>query len=277
MGKHAATLQLLDTAVQILTDAYPQTVRQVFYQLVSRQVLENCEGSYKKVSRLLSEGRRDGAIAWDWIEDRNRRPCVVPMWASPADFLTKVVPHYRRDTWSNQPNYVECWLEKDALSGIVQDVITPYGVTLCVGKGYDGWSSIRQGAERYKARYAAGQPVHVLYLGDFDPSGEDMFRSLRDRLAELGACPTLRKITLTPHQIATYQLPPAQTKKTDSRRGHFIDEHGDETVELDALPVRALRQVLVYALDDLIDREALDETLALESEERDYLTDRIAL
>jgi hypothetical protein len=32
--------------------------------------------------------------------------------------------------------YVEVWLEKDALSGIFEDVLRPYGVTLNVGRGY---------------------------------------------------------------------------------------------------------------------------------------------
>jgi len=111
------------------------------------------------------------------------------------------VDHCRRDVWQDQPHHgktggcmmqppaaiatlsdlgVEVWLEKDALSGIFKDVLDPYGVTLNVGRGYDGWSSIHDAAERY----GDGDEVTVLYYGDHDPSGENMFKSLRKRLAD---------------------------------------------------------------------------------------------
>jgi len=271
VGKHAATMQLLEIAQEVLREAYPQTVRQVFYQLVSRQVLENSEKAYKRVSHLLSEGRQDGEVAWERIEDRNRRPRPVAMWDDPADFAQQVTPQYRRDVWQLQPAYLECWLEKDALSGIVEDVIRPYGVTLCVGKGYDGWSSIHWAAERYTRREARGQPVTVLYLGDFDPSGEDMVRSLRERLSALGACPTIRKVALTREQLETYRLPPNRTKSTDSRRAAFVAQHGDETAELDALPVAVLRTLLRTEIEAGMDLNALDELRRQEHDEREDL------
>lgn len=41
MGKHRKTIEILDTAVDVLRSHYPMTVRQVYYQLVSRQDGEN--------------------------------------------------------------------------------------------------------------------------------------------------------------------------------------------------------------------------------------------
>jgi hypothetical protein len=275
MGKHALTLQLLDEAVQVLANAHPQTVRQVFYQLVVRQVLENSLNSYKKVSRLLADGRLEGAIPWAWVEDRNRRPRHVQMWRGPQRFLESVLESYRRDVWASQPCYVEVWLEKDALSGIVQDVSEPYGVTLCVGRGYDGWSSVHWAAERYRAREAAGQPVHVIYLGDHDPSGEDMVRSLRERLARLGCTPDIRKRAITAAQIEDLGLPPAPTKATDSRSRGFVATHGDATVELDALPVQVLRDLLEHALGVLLDMEELALVELAERDDRDFLKERL--
>src|SRR6266511_6417862 len=180
MGKHAKTLRLLEVAVDILTAHPPMTVRQVYYQLGSRQVIKNHRSQYQAVSNALVDARKEGFIPWEWIEDRLRRPRHVSMWDGLSAFAEDALSSYRRNVWDSQPSYLEVWLEKDALSGIVEDVLESYGVTLNVGRGYDGWDSIYRAAQRL----GTGKGTTVLYFGDFDPSGEDMFRSLMDRLAE---------------------------------------------------------------------------------------------
>src|SRR3954468_14875408 len=117
MGKHARTLALLQEALDVLAAHHPMTVRQVYYQLVSRQVIENNRGQYQAVSNLLVSARRDGTIPWQWIEDRLRRPRHVSMWAGLSAFAEMAKDSYRRDVWTEQPAYLEVWLEKDALSG----------------------------------------------------------------------------------------------------------------------------------------------------------------
>src|ERR687894_3284749 len=97
MGKQAKTLRLLDEAVDVLTAHHPMTVRQVYYQLVSRQVIENSRSRYQAVSDMLVEARKDGTIPWEWIEDRLRRPRAVDMWEDLADFADTASRAYRRD------------------------------------------------------------------------------------------------------------------------------------------------------------------------------------
>ena len=154
------------------------------------------------------------------------------MWSDLVDFSETVKRAYRRDVWDTQSCYLEAWLEKDALSGIFMNVLNPYGITLNVGRGYDGWDSIHNAAERYKSQ----DQVTVLYFGDFDPSGEDMVRSLRERLEELECQPDIVKCALTAEDVRTYHLPANVTKQTDSRRQGFVNKYGDVAVELDAPP-----------------------------------------
>jgi hypothetical protein len=272
MGKHAKTLHLLDVAREVLTAIHPMTVRQVYYQLVSRQVIENNRGQYQAVSMALVAARQDGTIPWAWIEDRNRRPRQVSMWAGIADFGASALAAYRRDVWTTQTSYVEVWLEKDALSGIFEDVLTPYGVTLNVGRGYDGWDSIHNAA----ARYGDGSSTTVCYFGDFDPSGEDMVRSLRDRLGFFDCRPEIIKSALTAEDIDAYHLPPDFTKATDSRSAAFVAKHGDVAVELDALPVDVLRGRLVTDVESGMDLDALAEVRATELDEREHLASLFA-
>ena len=272
MARHAKTLALLEAAIEVLTAHRPMTVRQVYYQLVSRQVIENARGRYQAVSDLLVEARKDGTIPWEWIEDRLRRPRPVQMWTDLADFAETARRAYRRDVWAEQPGYLECWLEKDALSGIFEDALRPYGVTLNVGRGFDGWDSIHNAAERYADRDATA----VLYFGDFDPSGEDMVRSLRERLAFFGCEPELVKCALTSDDVARYRLPTDFTKATDTRRAAFVAKYGDVSVELDALPVEVLRARLVEEVEARMDLDALAAVRRAGQEDRRRLADLLS-
>jgi hypothetical protein len=183
MGIHKKTFEIIKQAVAILTEHRPMTVRQVYYRLVSRQIVPNSLKSYKAVCNALVTARQEGHINWSWIEDRLRRPRTVSMWDGLQDFAETARDGYRRNIGANQEYLVECWLEKDALSGIFEEILEPYGVTLNVGRGYDGWTSIYNAAERYED----GEGVVILYFGDFDPSGEDMVRSLGERLEFFGS------------------------------------------------------------------------------------------
>jgi hypothetical protein len=169
--------------------------------------------------------------------------------------------------WAAQPAYVECWLEKDALSGIFEDVLDSYGVTLNVGRGYDGWDSIRNAAGRYGHR----DGVTVLYFGDFDPSGEDMVRSLRERLGFFGCEPEVVKCALVAEDVERYDLPPDFTKKTDTRRAGFVAKYGDVSVELDALPIDVLQTRLRNEVEARIDLRALERVRRMERAERGRL------
>lgn len=271
MPRQAKTQRIIDQAVEILTDFHPMTVRQVYYQLVSRQVVENNRSRYQAVSDALVDARLEGIVPWDWIEDRLRRPRQLPMWPNVSDFLDSMMWRYNRDIWQEQPRQVECWCEKDALSGIFSDVVGEYGVMLNVGRGYDGWSSIHNAAERY----GTGENVTVLYFGDFDPSGEDMFRSLQERLGRLGSKPTMYKVALSQDDVQRYQLPPNFTKTTDTRRAGFVALYGDQSVELDALPATVLRSRIVEEIEKHMDLAALKRVQAQEEQERSMLIDTI--
>lgn len=268
MGKHKKTLQLIEAAYEVLAAHHPMTVRQVYYQLVSGQVIENIRSQYQAVSNALVDARKEGAIPWDWIEDRLRRPRHVSMWDDLADFTLTVLHSYRRNVWTEQPLYLEVWLEKDALSGIFQDILQPYGVTLNVGRGYDGWDSINNAAGRY---LQAHKDTAVLYFGDFDPSGEDMVRSLEERLSFFDCTPEIIKCALTAEDVARYHLPPDFTKPTDSRRAAFVRKYGGIAVELDALPVDVLRARLTAEVEDRMDLDTLGRVRQIEAAEQSRL------
>lgn len=241
MGKHANTLGIVEEAQAVLSAHYPLTVLQGY--------IENSGTQYLAVSNALVDARKDGMIPWERIEDRLRRPRRVSMWNVLPAFAETARTAYRRQLWDSQPNYVEVWLEKDSLSGIFEDTREEYCAMLNVGRGYDGWDSIHNAAHRF----GDGEGAHVLYVGDLDPSDEDMVRSQRERLAFFKCNPAIVKCALTADDVTTYNLPPDVTKVTDTRRAAFVAVNGDVSVELDALSVEVLRGRVVSVLENHMD------------------------
>ena len=270
MGLQTRTLELIDAAYAVLAEYNPMTLRQVYYQLVARQVIANKRSEYQRLSVALVKARQENLIPWAWIEDRVRQPQVVSMWADLSDFLDTVKEAYRKDIWGGQDQYAEVWLEKDALSGIFADITDPYGVTLVVGRGYNSWSAYVEAAARMQRMQ---RPITILYFGDFDPSGEDIVRALQEGLGFFGASPEICKVALTLEDIKTYSLPPDFTKKTDTRAAAFIDKYGDLAVELDALPLPVLQEKIRTSLENVLDMPALDRVWQEEVAERQRLAD----
>ncbi len=178
------TIQIVETAYAVLCEHRPMTVRQIYYQLVARHIVENKRSQYQAVSNALRDARKFGEIPWAWIEDRLRRPRKVGMWDDLADFAATAVKAYRRDVWATQNHLVEVWLEKDALSGLFEDVLRPYGVTLNVGRGYDGWSSIRNAAMRYLAWERPVEEEEEPYSDEASPKAGDDTRTLNLKLSK---------------------------------------------------------------------------------------------
>ena len=267
MPPRKKTIEMIAVAEEILEQYRPMTVRQVYYQLVSRHVIKNTRSQYQAVSRALVYARKNGIIPWHYIEDRMRRPRGANMWSGLPAFANTARRSYRRDVWADQPGYLEVWLEKDALSGIFGDVLWPFGVTLNVGRGYDGWSSIYNAANRFGRR----DQEDILYFGDFDPSGRDIVRSLQERLEFFRVYPDIEICALREEDIEEYNLPPDFTKATDSRSPAFIAEFGDVAVELDALPVDVLRQRIQEGVENRMDLLILEETKFIEESERKHI------
>jgi hypothetical protein len=265
-----------EAAREELATGHPMTLRQVHYRLVSRDdiIHPNTQTAYNTLSGWLRDDRLEGIIPWDWMVDRLRQPTTWAMWGDPAEFLHSVRDDYSRNVWQDQDRYVEVWCEKDALSGIFSDVLGRYGVTLNVGRGYDGWSSIKQAADRYWWRQnEVDMDVTVLYFGDFDPSGEDMHRSLQERFAMLGVYPHMPKVALTLEDAR--RLPGDVTKADDTRAPAFIAKYSNLAVELDALPVDELRNRIRRGVEERLDMDALAANNRIEQEQRRELREGI--
>ena len=243
---------------------FPLTLRQVFYRLVAGQALANTRSEYNQLSDRLARARERGEVGWDSIVDLTRAPIEPSTWAGLGDFADTVRQAFRLEVWERQPAYMEVWLEKRALAELFRRVCEPYAVRLMVGVGYSSASFLFDGAGHLE-KVVTDKPVRVCYFGDFDPSGVDIFRDVRVRLARYGADVVCERVALTEEQIEEHELPPAMAKQTDTRTPAFVARHGDVAVELDALPPDVLRGLVEAAILETLD---LSEFEANQAEER---------
>lgn len=193
---------------------YKLTLRQLYYQLVARDLIENTERSYKRIGDLVNDGRMAGLIDWLAIEDRGRNLMALSHWESPVDIIRSARYGYRVDKWAGQPYRPEVWVEKAALEGVIAGVCNELDVPYFACRGYNSQSEEWAAARRLQRYYDAGQTPIIFYLGDHDPSGLDMTRDHRDRLTLFMGGVHVDRIALNMSQIEEYAPPPNPAKRS---------------------------------------------------------------
>jgi hypothetical protein len=253
-----------------MSQGYRLTLRQLYYQLVSANVIPNKERAYKNLGSLVSNARLAGEMDWEAIEDRVRQPVVWSDHESISAAVTEAMNYYRLPRLRGQVDYIELWVEKDALAGVLRPIASRYHVTLMVNRGYSSQSAMYEAAERLDLMKESNgcDYASVLYLGDLDPSGEDMVRDIKDRLNMFSKdWIDVKKLALTMDQVQEHGPPPNPTKLTDSRAKEFVQKFGHDSWEVDALPPDELESIIVAELENRMDMALVDEIK--EREKRD--------
>lgn len=265
-----ASLALIQTIDEICEDYAAQgfilTVRQLYYQLVARNIIPNTERSYKNTTSLVNDARLAGYVDWDAIEDRTREFITRSRWRNGKVFLNSVIAQYHSDFWEGQDRRVFVIVEKEALAGVLEGVCSDLDVPLLAARGYPSVSVLREFAENDILRFSSEQDIKILHLGDHDPSGIDMSRDLIDRLQLLCGDEysfELERIALNMDQIEENECPPNPAKLTDSRSDEYVKRFGFESWELDALEPSYLVNLVRENIDLHIDQD----TWARRSEE----------
>jgi hypothetical protein len=256
-----------DALYGIVREQQPMTVRQVFYQATVRNLVPKSQAGYEMVAYDLANMRKGGELPYGWIADNTRWMRKPRTFDSMQEALQDTARFYRRGLWSGADCYVEIWLEKDALSGVIFPVTSEYDVPLMVARGYASLSFLNSAAE---AMAEEDRPCYIYQLGDHDPSGVDAARHIEERLREMAPNAEIyfERIAVTPEQIAEWNLPSRPTKTSDPRTKNW---EGGESVELDAISPDDLRQLVRDCIEQHIDRDRLDELKDQEAREKEML------
>lgn len=267
----------IDQAVEIIdqyrAEGFVLTLRQLYYQFVSRGLLENKDRNYKNLGNWVSDARLTGLIDWYSIEDRGRNLRTLNHWRDPTDCVRWAGNGYGFNTWRDQPERVEVWVEKEALAGVIQVPSDEWDVPWFCCKGYVSQSELWRAAMRYQSY---DQETTIIYLGDHDPSGMDIDRAIRDSMEVFGVDGvSVERIALHMHQIKQYNPPPNPTKLTDARAKQYVPKYGYESWELDALEPRVLTDLISEAIKEHCDTDLLDEARDQQDRERDQIRELV--
>lgn len=274
---------LVDKANEIITRyqgmGYTLSLRQLYYQFVSKDLIPNTDRSYKNLGGVITKGRMAGLIPWDAIEDRNRDLSAWRINESFDDIFADLPYEFCVDMWAHQSRYIEVWVEKDALSSVVERACRTWRVPYLACKGYLSASEAYNAGKRMEERVfghlndrGRSQEPLVIHLGDHDPSGLDMTRDNADRLELFAGTPVeVKRIALNMNQIEQYSPPPNPAKITDSRARDYIAEHGRTSWELDALEPSVVERLIDDTISAEVDEYQWDEDKNREREERRVL------
>ncbi len=248
---------------EIVEAMRPMTVGQVCYQATVRGLVEKSEPGYNKVQTDLVLMRRAGELPYGWLADNTRWQRKPSTFNNVEAALHGTARLYRKALWADQDCYVEVWLEKDALSGVVYSITSMYDVPLMVARGYASLSFLHDAAE-YISELSV--PTYIYHLGDYDPSGVNAGQKIEQTLRELapGAEIHFERIAVTPAQIKNWRLPTRPTKASDTRSKGF----GDISVELDAIEPETLRQLVETAIEQHLPADQFAVLKEAEASER---------
>ena len=289
-----ATRLVIDQA-NVIIDEYQQagftlTLRQLYYQFVSRGLIPNKQTEYDKLGAIVNDGRLAGEIDWDAIEDRTRRLREYAVQDSPAAAARDLAKESIEDLWDAQPKRIEVWIEKDALLGVIEPVCGRWRIPHFACRGYASQSELYIAGKRLAEYVDREQEVLILHLGDHDPSGIDMTRDNRERLHLFAGggnngfdvdepderyenAIEIRRIALNMNQVQQYNPPPNPAKLTDSRATDYISRFGNSSWELDALDPKVIDQLIDAEVRGEIDPQRWATARATEKANRQKLLD----
>lgn len=245
----------------------PTTVRHLFYVVAGTGLIEKTEAEYKgTVVRLLTKLRREGRLPWHWIADGTRWIRKPTSYSSAEEAVRVTAQCYRRAMWASQSVDVEIWCEKDAIAGTIYPTTASFDVPLMVCRGYPSLSFLHSSAS---AMAAADKPTIIGYVGDFDPSGVNIATTVENTLREFAPDAEIifRRLAVTEHQIAAFELPTRPTKKSDSRSKGWEGE----SVDVDSMPPHILRGIVEQEITSRLEPRAWAIQQEIEEQERGWL------
>lgn len=266
----ADTMALIGQANEIIAGlearGFTLTLRQLYYQLVTRNIIPNKQESYNRLQRIISDARLAGLVSWTSLEDRGRSLRGYRTFESPGQAVKAAAKEYKIDLWANQDWRPEVWVEKQAMESVIGQIAGKLRIDYYATKGYDSQSQQWRAGRRFANYVQRGQRPIVFHLADHDPSGIDMTNDIRDRLTMFAGTPVIvQRLALNMVQVEQYDPPPNPAKETDARFAAYQQQFGDSSWELDALDPDVIMQLISDAVAPIRDAKRWAEAVEQET------------
>ncbi len=264
---------IIENSIEILKEYElgELTIRSLHYRLVSIG-MHNTQQHYKRVVNAMIEARWSGDVLFNAFSDHERETLGSTKYEETnldeeveiaKNSINSLMNYYFKNRWENQPIYTEVFIEKKALQGLFEPICDKWDVALNPCKGYPSLTFINNAVQRFKC--VENKEIIILYFGDYDPSGEDIPRSIEVNFKKLG-CDNIevKRIALNKKQVMDLNLPPAPKKVTDSRSAKW---NGLGQVELDAVEPNNLKKMVDCAISELFNKYLHEDLKVKQREE----------
>ena len=257
----------------------PLTARQIFYRLVGAYGYPKDERAYERLTNILVRARRARIISFDAIRDDGASVMEPLHFDSVEDFyrhVRELGEDFERNKLANQKLNVRIYCEAAGMMPQISRVSGRYSVPVYSCSGFDSLTAkydlVKDISE---ASTYHGRRTVVLHLGDYDPSGENIFDVIAEDVhaflrsiiphKDPRAVALFRRIALTPELIREHNLPESPAKPTDSRSKQW---GARQTCQLEALPPDVLADLVDGEIRSYLDTTILEADRVAEIPER---------
>lgn len=230
--------EILDRAWSYIESVnYKVSIRWVFYKLLQDGYFSSKSG-YNNLKGYLSQARKRWYKEWrpDTLSDETRSAIyrgfgrrdeeeVMFHFPDLAEHIDTKISHF----WE-QDYYVELWFEAKAMIGqfeyYSEDVtLRPFGGDPSIPFKYD----IAESMSSYAGYY--GKPIHIIYFGDYDKKGLEIFDSAVKDIARWSRDDfSYERYGLTMEQIEKFNIPENPEKPGEYQWEALKDEDAEELI-----------------------------------------------
>ena len=275
-----AEMELLDQSIlAVLERSRPQSVRHVYYVLVGRipELVPKNDRAYQTVDRACIRLRQNRRLPYSWVSDSTRMGYHVATYENAGELISRHAEYYRRDLWRRAKVHVEVWCESRSIAAVLLPLCRELCVSLYPTGGFSSLTQTWEAAQLMQSA-AAGRPVRLLYVGDYDPAGKHIDRDAITKLREhlklyaqrhhmrIEQCLQEVRLAINEEQIVKYHLPTKPRKEDDSRCPEI-----KRTVEAEALPAEVLRKLVREEIESYLPQGELAVVRVAEESEREHL------
>lgn len=241
-----------------LLDQYTDklTVRQIYYRLVSFQIIQNTKNEYKYFDKVITDARKEGIINPNRFVDLTRKTeyDIDVYYTTWKQSLESKMYDIKENPWlfTNrnlfQENITVIMLEKQTLETIFKSVISNMCV-LIVNRGFNSFTQLFELANQLKNEK---RTMNLYTFSDYDVSGFKIENNFIKQCEQLGIVyNSIERIALTESLISKYDLPINPQKTTPFK----IDKQLKGNVELDALEPNTLKDLVRNVVKQNYDKD----------------------
>lgn len=276
---YATLLEQVQETMQHLKPYWPLTQRAWLYRLIGRhQWTKAMEDPC--LQRILDRGRRSGVIPWEAVA--SKRGVRINPWVHDdvEDMVREAinsVSHRVIDRQLGQRRRMLLWVEAEGLVPLLEDVGAYYGLPVYSGSGFDSIGG-KYDFARFVQR--CGEDVLILHVGDLDPSGVVVHKSLMEDVAafvtSMGGHVELERVgVLDEHvdQFGMYWEPPIAVEADKSN--HRVHFGGERCAQAEAMEPEEMVALVEAAILQHVDAGMLGAMIQIESDLQEEARSRL--